>query len=94
MNDNPTLGSSVPDALISWTTAGALIAFGVIFFDDAVIMERTILALGALSATNEALKLRTFRAGSERRYLSVRLVLAVIYAVVVLIGFLYPHSEL
>ena len=53
---------SVPDALISWTTSGALVAFGIIFFDDAVIMGHTILLLGLLSAANEVLK---FRPGAE-----------------------------
>jgi hypothetical protein len=77
---------SVPDALISWTTSAALIAFGVIFFDDAVIMGRTILALGLLSAANELLKLR--EAGSRAGYQGLRLLLAFAYVALVLIGFL------
>ena len=93
MSDIHTRGSSVPDALIQWTTAGALIAFGVIFFDDAVIMGRTILSLGILSATNEGLKLCARHAGSDGGYRRVRLVLAVAYVVLVLIGFLFPPSE-
>ncbi|MGA3017711.1 MAG: hypothetical protein ABSF62_11375 [Bryobacteraceae bacterium] len=92
MKDVHTKGSSVPDALIHWTTAGALIAFGVIFFDDAVIMGRTILTLGILSAANEGLKLVALRAGSDGGYWRVRLVLAVAYVVLVLIGFLFPPS--
>jgi hypothetical protein len=82
LNANP---SHIPDAVITWTTTGALIAFGVIFFDDSVIMGRTILALGVLSAANEALKLR----GGHRRF---RLALAIAYAGLVLIGFLFPPA--
>lgn len=92
MNDAHTRGSSVPDALITWTTTGALIAFGVIFFDDSVIMGRAILALGMLSAANEGLKLRARRAGSNGGYNRVRLVLAVAYVALVLIGFLFQPS--
>lgn len=82
LDANPSL---VPDAVITWTTTAALIAFGVIFFDDSVIMGRTILALGVLSAANEALKLR----GGHRR---VRLGLALAYAALVLAGFLFPPA--
>jgi hypothetical protein len=92
MNGAHTRGSSVPDALITWTTAGALVTFGVIFFDDTVIMGRTILTLGILSAANEALKLLALRAGSNGGYRRVRLVLAVAYVTLVLIGFLLPLS--
>jgi hypothetical protein len=88
-----TRGSSVSDALIQWTTAGALIAFGIMFFDDAVIMGHTILALGILSAANEGLKLRARHAGSDGGYRRVRLVLALAYVALVLIGFLSPPSE-
>jgi hypothetical protein len=94
MDDSHPSGSSVSDALIHWTTAGGLIAFGVIFFDDAVIMGRTILTLGILSATNEGLKLLALRAGSDGGYRRVRLVLAIAYVALVLIGFLFPPSEL
>jgi len=87
-------GLSVPDALIAWTTAGALIAFGVIFFDDAVIMGHTILALGVLSAANEGLKLRDLRTGPNGGRRRVRLVLAMAYVALVLIGFLLPRSGL
>lgn len=79
-NENPSLA---PDAVFTWTTTAALIAFGIIFFDDSVIMGRTILALGVLSAANQALK----RLGGHRW---VRLALAVAYAGLVLIGFLFP----
>jgi hypothetical protein len=92
MNDLHTKRQSVPDALIHWTTTGALIIFGVIFFDDANIMGRTILALGILSAANEVLKLRAMRAVSNAAYTRVRLLLAVVYVVLVLIGFLNPPS--
>lgn len=84
---------SVPDALIHWTTTAALIIFGVIFFDDANIMGRTILALGLLSAANEILKLRAMRAISKAAYTRVRLLLALVYVLLVLIGFLNPPSR-
>lgn len=80
LNGNPSL---IPDKVITWSTSGALIAFGIIFFDDSVIMGRTILALGVLSAANEVLKLL----GGHRR---LRLALAIAYAGLVLIGFLFP----
>jgi hypothetical protein len=92
MNDLNTNRSSIPDALIHWTTTAGLIAFGVIFFDDASIMGRTILVLGLLSAANEALKLRSTRTVSKASYGRVRLSLAVVYVLVVLIGFLFPSS--
>lgn len=86
MNDNTVRESSVPDSLIAWTTSAALIAFGAIFFDDAVIMGRTILTLGALSAGNELLKLRAARSGGD--YSRTRLVLAIAYLALVVAGFL------
>ena len=92
MNNLDANRQSIPDALIHWTTSGALIAFGVIFFDDASIMGRTILALGILSAANEGLKLRAVRRASNTGYRWVRLSLAVAYVSLVLIGFLFPPS--
>jgi hypothetical protein len=92
MDDGHTNGLSVPDALIAWATAGALIAFGVVFFDDAVIMGRTILALGLLSAANEGLKLGAPRGASRGGYRRVRLLLAVAYVALVLAGFLFPPA--
>lgn len=77
---------SAPDALIAWTTSAALLAFGIVFFDDAVIMGRTILLLGLLSGANEALKVWAARMGGDHR--SLRLVLAIAYAGLVLTGFL------
>jgi hypothetical protein len=77
---------SVPDTLIAWTTSAALIAFGLIFFDDAVIMGRTILSLGLLSAGNELLKLPVAR--SRAGYQGLRLLLALAYVALMLIGFL------
>jgi len=82
---------SLPDALIAWTTIAALVAFGIIFFGDGVIMGRTILTLGVLSGANEALNLRAARSGGTLR--RVRLVLAMAYVALVLIGFLWPRSE-
>jgi hypothetical protein len=78
--------SWLPDAVISWTTAIALIAFGIIFFDDGVIMGRTILMLGLLSAGNEALKMYSAKSGADARRL--RLALAVAYVGLMLAGFL------
>ncbi len=92
MNGSHTNRASVPDALIHWTTAGALIAFGVIFFDDAAIMGRTLLVLGVISATNEGLKLRSMRAASNAGYGWVRLLLAVTYVLLVVIAFFFPPS--
>ena len=83
---------SVPDGLISWTTSAALITFGIMFFDDAVIMGHTILLLGVLSAANEALKFRATRRGGDFR--RVRLGLALAYFGLVLIGFLSPPAGL
>ena len=93
MEQAPAKGTSVPDVLIHWTTAAALIAFGLIFLNDAVIMGRTILALGILSAANEALKLRGQRKGLTGGYRHVRLLVAVAYVALVLIGFLFPPSS-
>ena len=81
--------ASVPDALIHWATSVALIAFGVMFLDDAVVMGKTILALGLLSAANEGLKLYGRRSGSGR-YRRVRLLVAVAYVALILVGFLFP----
>lgn len=82
LHANPSL---IPDKVIAWTTSAALIAFGIIFFDDSAIMGRTILALGVLSAANEVLKLL----GGHRQ---VRLALAIAYAGLVLVGFLFPPT--
>lgn len=83
----------MPDALIHWTTSAALVAFGLIFLDDTVIMGRTILALGVLSAANEALKLRGQRTGVKGGYREVRMALAVAYVALVVVGFLFPPSS-
>lgn len=91
MNHNVARELSVPDALFAWTTSAALIAFGIIFFDDAVIMGRTILGLGALIAGNELLKLRSARTGGD--YRRVRLLLALVYLGLVLTGFISPPSR-
>ncbi len=88
MDKHTRHGFSLPDAVMSWTTAGALVLFGVLFFDDAVIMGRTILALGLISAANELLKLRTARSGID--YGRLRLALAFTYLVLVVIGFASP----
>ena len=83
---------SLPDALIGWTTSASLVAFGIVYFDDAAIMGRTILALGLLSGGNEALKLRAARSGGDYRRL--RLGLAIAYLGLVLIGFFSPPASL
>ena len=93
MNDIRVHPPSVPDALIAWTTAAALIAFGIIFFDDAAIMGRTLLMLGIIGAANEALKLGESRSESKAIYRKVRLFLALAYVILVLIGFLFPPAS-
>ena len=90
MEEADTKKASVPDALIQWSTAGALVAFGLMFLNDAVIMGKTILALGLLSAANEGLKLYARRGGSTLRYSRVRMLVAVAYVALVLVGFLFP----
>jgi hypothetical protein len=92
MDHGNTNGFSLPDALIAWTTAGALLAFGVIFLDDAVIMGQTILALGLLVCANEGLKLHAWRAGSAGGHRRIRTALAVAYVLLVCVGFLFPPS--
>jgi len=92
MNELNTNRLSIPDALIHWTTTAALIAFGVIFFDDASIMGRTILALGVLSAANEGLKFLSIRTVPNSSYGWIRLSLALVYVLLVLTGFLFPPS--
>lgn len=90
MEEADTKKASVPDALIHWSTAAALIAFGVMFLNDAVIMGKTILALGVLSAANEGLKLYARRGGSIRRYSYVRLLVAMAYVALIIVGFFFP----
>ena len=93
MNPVQPKGLSLPDALIGWTTAAALLAFGVLFLDDAVIMGRTIFALGVLAIVNEGLKLHAWRAGAGGRYRRIRLALALAYVMLVCIGFLFPPAR-
>ena len=90
MAEAPFKEASVPDVLIHWSTAAALIAFGIMFLDDAVIMGKTILALGVLSAANEGLKWYARRSGSNGHYREIRLLVAVAYVCLVLVGFLFP----
>ncbi len=61
------------------------------FFDDAVIMGRTIFLLGLLSGANEALKLWVARPGGG--YRGLRLVLAIAYVGLMLMGFPGGPSE-
>jgi hypothetical protein len=79
MSQMHTRASSVPDNLTAWTTASALIAFGIIFFDDAAIMGRTILALGFISAANQVLKPWEIHSQAAGRYRYARLILAIAY---------------
>ena len=88
MNDAQASWSSVPDALITWTTAAALIAFGAVFSSEAIIMGRIILALGILSAASEGLRMRALRTGPTGGNQRFRLMLAVAYVVLVSIGFI------
>jgi hypothetical protein len=84
--------ASMPDALIAWTTAIALVAFGIAFFDDAAIMGRTLLLMGLLCAGNEALKLAERRTGAPGRFRRLRMACAVLYLAFMLIGFLFPPA--
>jgi hypothetical protein len=90
MNDARRRSVSIPDALIAWTTAGALVAFGVIFLDDSMVMGRTILALGLLAGANEGLKLHARWSGISGEHRRIRLALAIAYVVLVLAGFFFP----
>jgi hypothetical protein len=92
MGEAPTKEASVPDTLIHWSTAAALIAFGIMFLDDTVVMGKTILSLGLLSAANEGLKWFARRPGSNGRYRQLRLLVAVAYVALVLVGFLFPSG--
>ena len=92
MNDACRRSVSIPDALIAWTTAGALVAFGIIFLDDSVVMGRTILALGILGAANEGLKLHARWSGISGEHRRIRLALAIAYVILVLAGFFFPPN--
>ncbi len=92
-NQIHTRASSLPDNLIAWTTASALIAFGIIFFDDAAIMGRTILALGVISAVNHFLKRWETHSQASGKYRRARLILAIAYVALVLAGFLFPPEQ-
>ena len=72
--------------MITWSTAAAFIATGVVLFSEAMTVGRAMLALGILSVANEGLRLRADRTSSV--YERFRLVLAVVYVALVLIGFL------
>jgi hypothetical protein len=85
MDTRPKRTVSPPDSVIAWTTAAGLVFFGIIFFDDSVIMGRTILTLGLLSVANEALKLRAGPSGAD--YSGLRLALALAYLGLVVMGF-------
>lgn len=83
---------TVPDALIAWTSAAALMSFGFIFLDDAVIMGPTILTLGILIAANEALKLRAKFAGAKHGYQRLRLAVALVFVALVFFGFFFSPA--
>jgi len=89
----PSAAPSVPDALIGWTSAAALVFFGFLFLDDAVIMGRTILVLGILMAANEVLKLHAALAGSKRGYHKLHLAVAVAFVTLVFFGFFSPATR-
>ena len=81
---------SVPDALIAWTSGAALVSFGLMFLDDAVIMGHTLLALGLLIVVNEALKLHASYRGAKNGHQKLRLAVAMLFVVLVVYGFLFP----
>ena len=88
---NPRKGAIfLPDNVITWTTAVGLILFGLMFFDDPSIMGRTILVLGTIIAVNECLKAVARRSHTEGRFRRIRNTLAVLYLVLVLLGFIVP----
>lgn len=94
MNNAQPARSSVPSALITWSTAAALIAFGVVLSSQGIIMGRAVLALGILSAANEGLRLRAQRTSFNSNYERFRLVLAVVYVVLISVGlFLFVYMS-
>ena len=70
----------------------ALVCFGFLFLDDAVIMGRTILALGILMAANEGLKLRAALAGAKHGYHKLRLAVALAFVALVFVGFFFSPT--
>jgi hypothetical protein len=88
MNAGHAHEPSVSDVLIAWTTATALITFGVILSNDAIIIGPAILTLGVLSLTNEVVRLCTARTGLNGGYPKVRWALAIGCIATALIGFL------
>jgi hypothetical protein len=90
---HPSRLQGIPDPLVAWTSAAALVFFGLIFFDDAVIMGPTILTLGLLMAGNEALKLHAASAGAKHGHQKLRLILALAFVALVLCGFFFSASR-
>jgi hypothetical protein len=88
LNDAEPGPSSVPDSLINWTTAAALVAVGGILSSEGVILGRTLLALGILSGASRLLRLRAVRTGLHGGYQWFRFVLAVVYVVLLSVAFL------
>jgi hypothetical protein len=93
MDQTQRCPSSISDNLISWTTASALIALGILFLDDAIIMGRTILVLGLISATDQVLKWNEILSPMVTRYRRARLMLSIAYVALVLVGFLFPPRQ-
>ncbi len=86
----PPVAGSFSDTLINWTTAVALLAFGIIYANDDSIMWRTILALGGLMAASEIVKIGELRRGSTATRRRWRLAFAVAYTGLIVFGFLFP----
>jgi len=88
-----TRASSTPDYLIAWTTASALIAFGIIFFDDVSMVGRTILVLGLIGAANQVLKRWESHSQVPGTYRRARAIPSIAYVILVLRGFLFPPEQ-
>jgi ABC-type tungstate transport system substrate-binding protein len=89
----PWKAQSVPDALIAWTSGAALVSFGLMFLDDAVIMGHTLLTLGLLIVVNEALKLHASFTRAAHGHEKLRLAVAIVFVALVVYGFVFPSPH-
>ena len=65
-----------PDGLIAWTSGTALVAFDVMFPDDAVMIAHALLTLGVPIVVNEALELCASLTGPKHGHQRLRLAVA------------------
>ena len=89
----PCRPHSVSDALIAWTSGGALVVFGLAYLDDAVIMGHTLLALGLLVVAHEALKLHASLTDAKHGHYRARLAVAILFVALVVYGFMFPSPQ-